>query len=252
MTSYQGGKKRLGKRIYKIISLIESDLLDDPSHKDTKIEHKIDYLEPFIGMAGVMIHFAKEESKRKLYGSDINKDLILLWKELQKGNWKPPKKCCEKEYLKLKNSKKHSADRGFIGIVASWGCMFFHAYRLKYGRESKNYMKEGHDALMKTVPYIKNIKFSCKSYEDYDPKGLLIYCDPPYKNNKLNNQLFRNFDHEKFWEKMRKWSKNNIVIISEWCAPKDFKKIWSADSSVITNNNCHSDKDKYKKHINYI
>jgi hypothetical protein len=29
-------------------------------------------------------------------------------------------------------------------------------------------------------------------------------------------------DHEKFWDWARKMSKNNIVVISEYKAPKDF------------------------------
>jgi len=43
------------------------------------------------------------------------------------------------------------------------------------------------------------------------------------------------FNHNKFWNIIRKWSKNNIVIVSEYTAPKDFKCIW-----------------KKKKKFNYI
>lgn len=34
---------------------------------------------------------------------------------------------------------------------------------------------------------------------------------------------------------MRKWSKNNIVIISERKAPKDFKEIWRSEINVNQN-----------------
>ena len=34
------------------------------------------------------------------------------------------------------------------------------------------------------------------------------------------------FDHDKFWNVMRVWSKDNLVFISEETAPSDFKCIW--------------------------
>lgn len=36
----------------------------------------------------------------------------------------------------------------------------------------------------------------------------------------------KDFDHDKFWEWVRKMSVNNIVIVSELEAPNDFKCIW--------------------------
>ena len=73
-----------------------------------------------------------------------------------------------------------------------------------------------------------NIDFiDSSSYDTFNPEGFLIYCDPPYKGNKLgiSTSYFQSFDHSYFWNVMRKWSKNNLVIISESIAPKDFKKI---------------------------
>jgi len=80
---------------------------------------------------------------------------------------------------------------------------------------------------MNILPDIKNVKFENASYDEYDLENFLIYCDPPYKNNNLTSKYFDNFDHKNFWNVMRKWSKKNIVLISESNAPKDFKKIWS-------------------------
>ena len=52
-----------------------------------------------------------------------------------------------------------------------------------------------------------------------------------YQINILN-QNFLNLICAKFWETMRKWSKNNIVVISEREAPKDFKKVWCSKLGV--------------------
>ena len=246
MTTYQGGKKRIGKRIYQVIKLIENDLYPG---------EKLDYFEPFIGMGGVMRHFGKEnDNDRKLYACDYNKDLILLWKELQKG-WKPQKKCSKEKYEKLKNSKEHSAERAFIGIVASWGGIFFQNYRLDY-KKDKDFLGEGYRGLMDIKPDMENVKFfNASSYDEFEPKNFLIYCDPPYKDNNLNSKYFKNFDHDKFWNVMRKWSKNNLVIISESTAPKDFKKIWCTTSTstnisgTIKYKDCLYIHEKYLKKI---
>ena len=234
MTTYQGGKKRLGKRISYVIKLVENDLYNE----------RLDYFEPFVGMAGVIRHFSDEN--RKLYANDINKDIILMWKAIQNG-WKPPLSCSKEEYEKLKLSKHHSAKRGFIGTVASWGGIFFHHYRLDYNK-NKDFLREGYNGLMKIKPYIMNIDFiDSSSYDTFNPEGFLIYCDPPYKGNKLgiSTSYFQSFDHSYFWNVMRKWSKNNLVIISESIAPKDFKKIWSSNSTASNT----SGSKKYKDNL---
>ena len=55
-------------------------------------------------------------------------------------------------------------------------------------------------------------------------KGDVIYCDPPYKNTE--GYSTGDFDHDLFWETMRKWSKHNCVFISEESAPSDFIVVW--------------------------
>lgn len=218
MPVYQGGKSRIGRRIHDIINLIETELSDI----------KQPYFEPFVGMGGVMKHFGKDDN-RNLYATDINADIIMMWKALQKG-WKPPRKCSLNKYNKLKKSKSHSSERGFIGVVASWAGIFFQNYRLHYNKD-KDYLGEGYRSLMKILPDIKKVNFlSASSYDEWNVNDHLIYCDPPYKNNNLSNKLFTNFDSKKFWEDMRKWSEDNIVIISESTAPQDFKKIWCNES----------------------
>lgn len=223
MTTYQGGKKRLGKSIYEIINQLELDLTGS---------NDLPYFEPFVGMAGILHFFARE--RPNVYASDVNEDLILLWRAIQRG-WKPPLECSRKEYEALKKSKRHSAKRGFIGIVASWGGMFFGPYRLDYVKGDKNFLREGYNGLMKIRDDIKNVSFldAC-SYDSYNPKGALIYCDPPYHNNGLKTGYFQNFDHEAFWETMRRWSKHNIVVISEITAPSDFVKLYTFDSTLAT------------------
>jgi site-specific DNA-adenine methylase len=221
MTAYQGGKKRIGKKIHDVILLVEDDLVKSD-------DAPLPYFEPFIGMASVMRHFGDDDN-RKLEASDINIDLIMMWNALKKG-WKPPLRCSKEKYERLKKTSKHSAERAFIGIVASYGTIFFHNYRLHLQKDGKDFLREGYDGLMKILPSIEKVKFEHGEYDQYKMENYLIYCDPPYRNNNLKSKFFDNFDHDDFWRNMRKWSKKNIVIISESSAPEDFKKIWTSTS----------------------
>ena len=241
MCTYQGGKQRLGKKIYQIITQIENDI-----HPETKMGPKTDYFEPMVGMAGVLKHFAKD-ADRKICACDINPDIITLWKALQKG-WKPPLKCTEAKYERLKASNTSTPEKAFIGIVASWGGNYFHAYRLKYEPAGKSYLQEGYNKLTKLTPIIKNVHFiPSRSYDKHSPKNMIVYCDPPYTSNKLSNKtFFGNFNHADFWDRIRRWSKHNIVVVSEWSAPSDFRKICNLTTSLTSNAKTNQ---KIKEHL---
>jgi DNA adenine methylase len=188
---------------------------------------KSTYMEPFCGMCSVLLEMSKHESHRKLMASDANPDIICLWNAIKQG-WKPPTKYTETLYNNLKNSTKHSALRGFIGVVGSYGYMFFSGYRGKYVSidRANSICKLGSNQLIQCAPIIQNISFKNVDYKTIKPKNMVIYCDPPYYNNTIKNPYFRKFNHEEFWDIIRKWSKNNLVFVSEYTAPRDFKCIW--------------------------
>jgi DNA adenine methylase len=218
--SYQGGKQRLGKKIYNIIKNYDDGTLD--------------YLEPFVGICGVMKHM--EKRNRRLIGYDINENIIMMLKGL-KNDWIPPDSVSKDEYLSLKQSPEISALKGFAGIACSYGGIYFCGYRgtLKYKDKERNATEMCRNSLLKIKDKIKDVEFFCKDYRNLNPKNKIIYCDPPYLNNKyLQNKYFK-FDTKEFWKIMRRWSKNNIVIISEYTAPEDFECIWSNDIHTIHN-----------------
>ena len=210
MPIYQGGKAKIGKEIAKQIEIFE----------DT-IGYKGQYLEPFCGLLGVGIHFAKEG--RSVYANDINKDLILML-EAVKDDWVPPEICSKEEYDEYRKSSIHSAERGFYGFSCAYSGIFFAGYRIKSGK--RNFFNTFRDGLLKMKPAFQNIKFTNKSYLDFHPNGMTIYCDPPYLDNGFRVKHFDNFNFEQFWQKMREWSKYNLVFISEQQAPDDFICIW--------------------------
>jgi site-specific DNA-adenine methylase len=214
--SYQGGKQRLGKRIH--------DILDDVASNFENEDEKLPYFEPFVGYCGVIKHFGDE---RECYACDSNPSIIKMWKSIQR-NWEPPKTYTKSMYYTLKG-KSHSAEKGFIGCVCSYGGIFMGGWK---GNDKG--IKGGINSLMKIKPKIKKVNFLGSScYTKFQPNNMLIYCDPPYENNTYGNvNKYFKFDHKEFWNVMRKWSKNNIVVISEYSAPKDFIKIWDVKMDI--------------------
>ena len=56
---------------------------------------------------------------------------------------------------------------------------------------------------------------------------MIIYCDSPYRGTtQYDKNIVGEFNHDEFWDIMRKWSKDNTVLISEYSAPEDFEIVW--------------------------
>jgi DNA adenine methylase len=212
---YLGGKYMLGKDISTVLL-------------DISKEHNLDgYMEPFCGALGVMKRMTPYF--KKCYASDIHPDLILLWKDVKNNNFKPPKKCNEKDYNRIKKLPSPNALKAFIGFGCSFGGKYFSGYAQKYtGTKNENFLQAVTNSIYKLQPVIQNVEFKCISYTLLKPKKKLIYCDPPYKSQQFpvkyrnNIKKYDIFDNNEFWNIMRLWSKDNLVIISELEAPDDF------------------------------
>jgi DNA adenine methylase len=220
---YLGGKQRLGKHISPIIQSYYNDELNG-------------YLEPFCGSLGVLKHMTN--LPLKIHANDYHPDLIQMWKEVQKDKFEYPESISEEEYNTIKEYKSPNALKSFTGFGMSFGGRFFGAYSQKYlGNKKEDFCKEMTNSLKRIQPLIKKVKFTCQDYRKLKPKNLLIYCDPPYKQTKYpikyrrDTKFYDEFDNEEFWEIMRIWSKDNIVIISETTSPDDFICIWEQDVS---------------------
>ena len=207
---YLGGKHRLGKEIAEI-------LMRYAPPGTVK-----GYLEPFCGSLGVTVHMVEHDD---CVVSDINKDLIMLWKEVKSGKFEYPTRISKETWLRYKQSTIPSAMRAFIGFGCSYNGMWFSAYANDYiSTKTKNNCKicseiECMNSINNIEEYIKKIKkIHCCSYDYWEPKGYLIYCDPPYQGTEKYKGIPM-FDSVKFWDTVRRWSRCNIVIVSEFKAP---------------------------------
>ena len=218
---YLGGKKRLGREIAEVLM------------RYAPPGTVIGYLEPFCGALGVTVHMVNHY---ECHVSDINRDLILLWNAIKYDKFKYPTSVSKNRWLLYKQSTIPSAMRAFVGFGCSYNGIWFSTYAQDYCYY--NILKQCINVIEQLKPFIKKIReIKCCSYDSWDPKGYLIYCDPPYQGTEKYKGT-PTIDYEKFWNVVRRWSKCNVVIVSEFKAPKDFRCIWKKKRKIpITNGN---------------
>jgi len=228
MTSYHGGKQRIGKKLAEIIVDESITIAEDIGFKIKG------YCEPFCGMLGVYQHIPElfeDEGydKLKYKASDINKSVIMMWKAAQKG-WKPPISTTEKEYNKLKYSPD-SALRGYIGHQYSFGGQFFNGYSTKYGKSGDS--SKSSNSVYNIGQKLKHVSLKVCNYDKFsDLNGYVIYCDPPYEKTTSRYYHKLRFDHIEFWSWCRYMAKNNIIFVSSYKAPIGFKSIYSSSHKL--------------------
>ncbi|MFH0806051.1 MAG: DNA adenine methylase [Patescibacteria group bacterium] len=200
---YFGGKSRCGKRIAEFINQF--------------LTNEKDYIEPFIGGAWVTQYIWNGCKSKTAY--DINPYLIECYKSLLEGKLFP-RTLSKEEYLTIKQNKEFDpALTGFVGFGCSFAGKWFGGFA---SSGSRNYCLNAYNSIMKKKSKLNRVLFLCDDYLNLTPVDSVIYCDPPYANT-TKYDYCPNFNSVKFWETMRIWSKNNILIISEYNSPEDFK-----------------------------
>lgn len=216
-----GSKSRIAKYI---VPIIQSYVGNDKN-----------YIEPFCGGCNVI---DKIKTTGYKIASDENKYLIALFDHLKNGG-KLPDEIPRELYNDVRANKDKYVDWyvGCVGFLASYnGRGFSGGYakagyeKTKNGERYRDYYNEAKNNILKQADDIQDITFLHSDYRHLKPNNTVIYCDPPYKNTKqYENSLY--FNHDEFWDIMRDWSKDNIVIISELHAPDDFECIWQQEVS---------------------
>jgi DNA adenine methylase len=231
---YLGGKQRLGKHLQPTLHHLWYFFL---KQKGVDLNG---YLEPFCGSLGVFKHMTDlgEHGARTLVANDYHPDLITMWKAVQDNTLEYPDAISEEEYIAAKLMPSPNAYKAFVGFGMSFGGRYFGAYSQKYlGDKKEDFCKEMVNSLTRTAPCIqkKKVKFTNQMYQKIKPSKKFIYCDPPYAITKHPIKYRRDvkyydvFDNSEFWNIMRKWSENNIVVISETDAPEDFVEVWNKE-----------------------
>ena len=229
---YMGSKARLSKDLAPIIN----ELITTNNIKT--------YIEPFVGGANMIQHIQCENK----IGADNNKYLIAMWNRLQQG-WSPPKEITRDFYNDIKTQHDQYPDElvAVAGFCATYNAKWFGGYAglvsTKIGTV-RNYYDEAVRNILKQLKYLNDVQFIESDYSDFsDTKGALIYCDPPYRDTTKYNK--DGFDHDAFWNWVRLVSEYNIVIVSEYTAPDDFKTTY--EKQLINSLNKSSRKTNTEK-----
>ena len=220
---YFGGKFRLADEIVSVLNKYR---------KEGQI-----FLEPFVGGANIV---SKMTGKRTAY--DIHYELIEMYKAIQNG-WFPPDLISKEYYEEIRDSKNiRPCLKGFVGFGCSFAGKYFGGYA---NSGDRNYCVNARNSVLKKMETCKDVVFECKDYRKITPKDCLIYCDPPF----LNTIQYSNgkFDSVEFWGIMREWSKNNIVIVSEYQAPDDFECIWKRETKLDIRNRFNQREKRIEK-----
>lgn len=211
---YFGGKQR--------ISNILGDYINTVSNNQF-------YYEPFVGGCNIVPMLKHFDG---YFCSDANIDLIYLYNALKDG-WLPPDHLSVEEYKLIKLAKP-SALRAFVGFGCSYAGKWFGGYaKDKTGR---NYCLNAKNSLLKRLDAIKKCEFSCRNFDSFYPKDSLIYCDPPYSGTSGYGYFKTKFNHVYFWEVVRRLSKQNTVLVSEYEAPDDFNAVLSITTKTDIRN----------------
>ena len=230
MTKYHGGKQRIGKEIAQIISENSPDDI-------------VGYCEPFCGMLGVYQHIPKmfgekKASNLKYKAGDINKSVIAMWKELQKG-WIPDVIDIDREMFNgMRYDGEISALKGFVGHVSTYRGIFFDGYF----PQKRSQIKHSKEKVVRIAKELKEVSFTTGKYDQFsDLHNYVIYCDPPYQGTEQRyfegeghwNRL--KFDSDKFWEWCKEMSKTNTVFVSEYSQGmvSGIEKIWEKDKEKL-------------------
>lgn len=225
---YMGSKARLAKDIAPVINKCITD---------NNIET---YIEPFVGGSNMIEHI---QCKNK-FGYDNNEYLIEFMKELQNG-WNPLNdiNMTKQFYDDIKNNKekypKHIV--ALAGLCATYNAKWFGGYagvvKTKIGTK-RNYYDEAVRNVLKQIKRLEDVIYKTIDYRTLaDLRGFMIYCDPPYEST---TKYKDEFNHNEYWEWVRKLSNDNYILVSEYNAPNDFIPMWEKELTTTLDKNSRS------------
>lgn len=170
-----------------------------------------------------MIDKVPREFKR--IGIDFNAHVIAALIGIRDMVDELPSQVSEEYYKEIKNSDPEPI-KCWVRFVCSFGAKLDNGFaRNKAGQ---NYAAVAVRNAQKQSPNLKGVTLLNDDYERCSKaKNCIIYCDPPYQGT--TSYKTGAFDHDKFWEWCRVMSKDNLVFISEYNAPADFKCIWEGE-----------------------
>ena len=207
---YMGSKNRIAKHLLPIM------LAECEKHGITK------WVEPFVGGANII---DKVPDTFERIGYDLNDHVIHALIDIRDNANGLPDAVSENEYKNYKGLPSQKIT-SWVRIACAYGGIF--ESKLAADKTGlRNYAQEAKNNALKQSPKIQNVQFICDSYENLSFENTLIYCDPPYAGT--SGYKTGAFNHDKFFDWCREQAKKNVVFVSEYNAPDDFKCVWQGN-----------------------
>jgi DNA adenine methylase len=209
---YMGSKSRLVKYIKPIIEL--------------ELTNREVYAEPFVGGFNMIA----EIDAPCRYANDSNKYIIAMIDALSSG-WVPQAYYTKDEYETYKSGQGDDHEIGYVGINCSYSGKWFGGFAgiTTTKKGIRNYQIEAYANVSRQIKKLDDVILTAGSYLDMViPDNSVIYCDPPYADT---TGYGNKFNHGEFWEWARDKSASNVVLVSEYSAPDDFKCVWQKEMS---------------------
>ena len=208
-------------------------------------KYSTDFYEPFVGGCNIIDKIVVPDDRNR-YASDLDADMISLFKALQNG-WIPPFNVSKKLHNTVKTYKDSFPPylRAYISLASAFSGIRYASYTTyktrPYSRSNSTWR-----GLMRQVEQMRGIIFEHKPFEDVNPNiPAVIYCDPPYKSR--GDKLYwinkkDPFNHEKFYEWCVKMANaGSWVFVSEYIEPSvDHILVWEAEVKVSSSDVNHT------------
>lgn len=186
------------------------------------------YIEPFMGGGSVFARVAPMFPVA--VGGDASPSLVALWQDSVHGAWEPPTRMDRETWLEQKEGVD-SALRAWAGYAASYNGKWFAGYGPK--ASGRDYLAESARGLRRKVSALTshpNVSFIAGDYARHAvDSNTVVYCDPPYASTE-SYRAVDDFDHERFWQVMSKWSATGaLVLVHEYVAPAGWSAVLEKD-----------------------
>jgi DNA adenine methylase len=204
---YFGGKARIAKPLAQYLN--------------SQLKEGQPFVDLFCGSCNVI---SKIDSNRTRIANDLHKELIAMWKYVQKGGELPDN--ISKAGYETVRELGESWLRGFVGFGCSFAGKFFGGYAR--GGEGRNYCSNAKNSILKKMENLGDVVFLNQSYKDVVlPKYSMLYCDIPYKDS--TQYSVGSFNHQEFYKWAEEKSKEGFtVLVSEYRGnvPSGWKVVW--------------------------
>lgn len=213
---YMGSKKRIAKYIIPLM-LSEANKIGFTT-----------WVEPFVG-GGNIIESIPSEFKKT--GFDVNPHTIKSLIDIRDNLNNIPEYVSEETFKSYKGRPAETIT-SFVRTTSAYSGLFGNVMARGSNR---NYALEAKNNAIKQSLKIQDVNFECNNYINLDFENCVIYCDPPYKGARKypQNEIF---DYDKFYEWCLNQSRNNLIFISEYNMPNQFRLVWEGDVTTTNNN----------------